>query len=100
MNRNFSYMAARRQIIAVTAFGISIFLAACSNSSNPLVTAPPPPPPPAGITVSGVVTDGPVTGGSLFLFAPEQVEAGEAAPSPADCCCYRRRQEKCLCRRQ
>lgn len=83
MNGIISDTAARRQIIAVTGFGISIFLAACSNSSNPLVTPPPPPPPPAGITVSGVVTDGPVTGGSLFLFAPEQVLLALNSVDPA-----------------
>ena len=46
-------------------------LMACSSGSNPVSSSPLPAP--ADITVSGVVSDGPVTGGSIFAFAADQV---------------------------
>jgi hypothetical protein len=64
--------------------GLAIGLAACSSSSNPPpVTPPPPPPPPGPITLGGVVTDGPVFGGSLFIFAAAEVQAALDSVDPA-----------------
>ena len=64
--------------VAVTAMG----LGACGSSSNSGNNNPPPPPPPAAITMNGVVTDGPVFGGTLFLFAAENVQAALASVDP------------------
>ena len=54
----------------------------CSNSSNPPPPPPPPPPTPASITLAGVVTDGPVSGGSLFVFAAADVQAALDSVDP------------------
>ncbi len=67
-------------IIAGTAIGLS----ACSSSNNPPTVSPPaPPPPPAPVTISGVVTDGPVFGGTLFAFAAADVQAALDSVDPA-----------------
>ncbi len=60
-------------IIVATTIGV----AACSSGGNapPVSPPPPPPPPPAPVTISGVVTDGPVFGGTLYLFAAAEVQA-------------------------
>jgi len=57
-------------------------LAACSSSNNAPIAAPPPPGPPAAVTVSGVVTDGPVIGGTIFVFSGDQVLAAMASIDP------------------
>ncbi len=59
-----------RMLLVLCAVGSA--LSACGSSSNS--TSPPPPPPPADITIGGVVSDGAVTGGSLFVFAADQVQ--------------------------
>ena len=53
--------------------GISIGIAGCGSSNNTPLLPPPPPPPPGPVTLNGVVTDGPVFGGTLFAFLPEEV---------------------------
>ena len=63
---------------------MAMIIVACSSNNNPPPPAPPPPPPPpAAIAISGVVTDGPVTGGTLFLFAADQVQAALVSVDPA-----------------
>jgi hypothetical protein len=73
--------------IRILLLGLSIFvgLAACSSSNNPAPVSPPPPPPPppATVTMNGVVTDGPVSGGTLFAFLPEEVRAALDSVDPA-----------------
>jgi len=60
---------------SLLAVWIAAGLAGCGNSSNPAAPPlPPPPPPPTSMNVTGVVTDGPVSGGSLFLFAAADVQ--------------------------
>ena len=61
--------------------GLIVFgLGACSSSSNaPTAT----PPPPAAVNISGVVTDGPVIGGTIFVFGGDQVLAAMAGIDPA-----------------
>jgi hypothetical protein len=54
-------------------------LAACSGSSNAPVTTPAPP---AGVTMSGVVSDGPVIGGTVFAFSAEQILAAVDSVGP------------------
>lgn len=49
-------------------------MCACDSSSN-TPPAPPPPPPPVAITLNGVVSDGPVAGGTIFVFTAEDVQA-------------------------
>ncbi len=57
--------------------------AACSSSNNaPPVSPPAPPPPPTPLTVSGVITDGPVFGGTLFAFAAADVQAALDSVDP------------------
>ncbi len=61
----------------------ALLLAACGGSSGSSITTPPPPPPPAAdITISGNVFDGPVSGGTLFVFPASDV--GAALDSAAD----------------
>jgi len=59
-----------------------IGLGACSSSSNAPIATPPPPTPLAAVTVLGVVTDGPVIGGTVFVFTADQVLAAIAAIDP------------------
>ena len=61
---------------------IVVGLTAC-NSSNNAPIATPPPGPPAAVTISGVVTDGPVIGGTIFVFSGDQVLAAMAGIDPA-----------------
>ena len=57
--------------------------AACSSGNNaPPVSPPAPPPPPAPLTIAGVVTDGPVFGGTLFVFAAADVQAALDSVDP------------------
>ncbi len=73
LNRLFRLIRCR---VCLTAAVLLAGISGCSSSSNPPpVVPPPPPPPPVSITVSGVVTDGPVFGGSLFVFAAADVQA-------------------------
>ena len=59
-------------VIIATTIGV----AACGGSSNaPFVSPPAPPPPPTPLTLHGVVTDGPVFGGTLYFFAAAEVQA-------------------------
>jgi len=64
-----------RFYLLISAFLAASGIAACSSSSNAPVSPPPPPPPPVVMTLNGVVSDGPVLGGSLFVFLPEDVQA-------------------------
>lgn len=66
-------------IIGGAALGLT---AACSSSNAPPVTPPAPPPPPAPLTIAGVVTDGPVFGGTLFAFAAADVQAALDSVDP------------------
>lgn len=59
-------------------------LAACSSdSSPPPVVQPPPPPAPAPLSIVGVVTDGPVFGGAIFVFTAGDVQAALDSVDPA-----------------
>ncbi len=62
-------------------------LSACGGSNNPLTPTPPPPPPPpppvTTIEVTGGVYDGPVEGGTLFVFAAADISAALAAANAA-----------------
>ena len=63
----------------------ALFLASCGDSNSNLVTpVPPPPPPPADIGVEGNVFDGPVSGGTLFVFAAADVNAALEAAAEAE----------------
>jgi len=60
--------------------GLGLILAGCSSSNNPpssSVAAPP-----ATVTIGGAVADGPVAGGTLFVFAPSQVQVALATVDP------------------
>jgi hypothetical protein len=59
-----------------------LMLAACGGGGGRVGGAPAAQPP-APIAISGVVSDGPVTGGSLFVFTASQVVAAMAAAESA-----------------
>ncbi|MDH3531415.1 MAG: hypothetical protein OEO82_00720 [Gammaproteobacteria bacterium] len=60
-------------------------IAACGSSSNNPVTPPASPPPTPAVSVSGNIYDGPVSGGSLYVFAAADVNAAiDAANAAAD----------------
>ena len=74
----------RQNIRSGAAAIAALIVAACSSSSNP-----PPANPPVNnsvpVTVSGVVSDGPVTGGTLYAFTAAQVIAAmQAVDGAAD----------------
>ncbi len=70
---------------AVLGLLVAAGVVACggSSSSAPPAPPPPPPPPPAALAIAGVVTDGPVSGGTLFVFSAEQVLPALASIDPA-----------------
>jgi len=69
----------RRLCMLLIISGAAIGFAACSSGNN----APPAPPPsPAPLTITGVVTDGPVFGGTLFVFAAADVQAALDSVDP------------------
>ncbi len=70
----------KRQLVApLLYFSLITALAGCGSSSNRTTPAVQPPLP---VTVGGVVADGPVAGGTLFVFTPSQVQAALAAVDP------------------
>ena len=73
------------RIRTVASLLASALLVACGGSNNNSLIQPPPPPPPADIGVSGLIYDGAVSGGTLFVFAAADVNAAiEAADAAAD----------------
>lgn len=56
-------------------------LAGCGNGSHATQTTTPPPPQP--VSIAGVVTDGPVSGGTIFVFAADEVQAALDSIDPA-----------------
>lgn len=56
-------------------------ITACSSSNN---SPRPQPQPPASIGLDGVVSDGPVAGGTIYAMSPEQLAAGLADVAPGD----------------
>jgi hypothetical protein len=65
-------------LISATTFGF----AGCSDSNAPFTPQSAPPPPPAPLTLHGVVTDGPVFGGTIFVFAAADVQAALDSVDP------------------
>jgi len=61
----------------------ALVLAACGGGDNDSSRAPSPEPP-APVAVRGIVSDGPVAGGSLFVFTAREVIAAMAAAAGAD----------------
>ena len=60
--------------------GLSLTLAGCGSSNNPTTSSVAAPPAP--VTIGGAVADGPVAGGTLFVFAPSQVQVALATVDP------------------
>lgn len=68
-------------LMALSALAVT----ACGGSGSSFVPVPPPPPPAADINVSGNIFDGPVSGGTLFVFAASDVGAAlDTAGADAD----------------
>lgn len=75
----------RRSCLFVFGVGIAFGVAACGGSGSSVFVppTPPPPPPPTTLTIGGVVTDGPVIGGTIILFAAADVQAALDSVDPA-----------------
>jgi hypothetical protein len=82
MNSLYYLRCSRRSHGLLLTLVLVIGLGACSSSSNAPIATPPPPTPLAAVTVSGVVTDGPVIGGTVFVFTADQVLAAFAGIDP------------------
>ena len=82
MNSLYYLRWSRRSYGLLLTLVLVIGLGACSSSSNAPIATPPPPTPLAAVTVSGVVTDGPVAGGTVFVFTADQVLAAFAGIDP------------------
>ena len=61
--------------------GAPLAIAACGGGHSP-APAPPPPPPASPVTVNGVVSDGPVEGGMIFVFGADRVQGALEAVTP------------------
>ena len=62
---------------------ITSLISACGSDSGSPLLPPPPPPPAADITVSGSIYDGAVSGGTLFVFDADTVNAALTAAAEA-----------------
>jgi len=65
-------------VLAIGAFALLLVLSGCNSDSNNNIPAPPTPTPPDDpdpITLGGFVMDGPVQGGTLYLFDSSQIDA-------------------------
>ena len=82
MNSLYYVRCSRRSYGLLLTLVLVIGLGACSSSSNAPIATPPPPTPLAAVTVSGVVSDGPVIGGTVFVFTADQVVAAFAGIDP------------------
>ena len=82
MNSLYCLRCSRRSYGLLLTVILVIGLGACSSSGNAPIATPPPPTPLAAVTVSGVVTDGPVVGGTVFVFTADQVLAAFAGIDP------------------
>ena len=71
------------QRTSLAILSVAIVLAGCGSSVNS-PTTPEVVQPPAPLVIGGVVADGPVAGGTLFVFTPSQVQAALAAVDPDD----------------
>ncbi len=72
-------------LTTLLALSAGLVLSACgsSNSRNPLITEPPPPPP-AALTLNGNVFDGPVSGGTIYVFDSNSISTALAAADQAE----------------
>ena len=82
MNSLYYVRCSRRSYGLLLTLVLAIGLGACSSSSDAPIATPPPPTPLAAVTVSGVVTDGPVIGGTVFVFTADQVVAAFTGIDP------------------
>ena len=82
MNSLYYVRCSRRSYGLLLTLVLVTGLGACSSSSNAPIATPPPPTPLAAVTVSGVVSDGPVIGGTVFVFTADQVVAAFAGIDP------------------
>lgn len=82
MNSLYYARCSRRSFGLLLTLVLVTGLGACSSSSNAPIATPPPPTPLAAVTVSGVVSDGPVIGGTVFVFTADQVVAAFAGIDP------------------
>ena len=82
MNSLYYVRCSRRSYGLLLTLVLVTGLGACSSSSNAPIATPPPPTPLAAVTVSGVVSDGPVIGGTVFVFTANQVVAAFAGIDP------------------
>lgn len=67
-----------QKALAIGAFALVIIVSGCSDSSSSRSTPPtvsPGPTEPDPITISGLVMDGPVQGGSVYLFDASQIDS-------------------------
>lgn len=71
----------RRFCLLLISIAAALGFAACSSSNNPPPASPPPAPAP--VTINGVVSDGPVFGGTLFVFAGDVVQAALDSVDPS-----------------
>ncbi len=63
----------------------ALLMASCGGNNSSFVPVTPPPPPPADIGIEGSVFDGPVSGGTLFVFAASDINGAlDAAAGAAD----------------
>lgn len=84
MNSNRLTKILRQSRSLALALGIGLGIAACGSSSNSGFVPPPPPlPPPTTLAIGGLVTDGPVFGGTLFLFAAADVQSALDSVDPS-----------------
>jgi hypothetical protein len=77
MNAPWAYGRTRRLVC----LGVALSLTACGGDSDD-DDNPPPPLAPAAVTLSGIVSDGPVSGGAIFVFAADAVQAALDAVQP------------------
>ncbi len=77
-------MSKRIDVLSITFLGLLLAVTGCGDGGSNRLPIPPPAPPPQGIVLSGIVSDGPVEDGWIYLFAAADVNDALSAANAAE----------------
>ncbi len=77
-------MSKRIDVLSITFLGLLLAVTGCGDGGSNRLPVPPPAPPPQGIDLSGIVSDGPVEDGWIYLFAAADVSDALNAANAAE----------------
>ncbi|MCZ6643096.1 MAG: hypothetical protein O7F71_16080 [Gammaproteobacteria bacterium] len=77
-------MSKRIDVLSITFLGLLLAVAGCGDGGSNRLPVPPPAAPPQGIILNGIVSDGPVEDGWIYLFAAANVNDALSAANAAE----------------